>query len=541
MIILNIKKLFDKIKSTFHSIYPMVFYFHFLLLLIISFDLDGQRKMAKTYYKNKHLKSAGFIYKYPIFYDVKMPPKMQKFGEIEKKGKIWKYWYQNGQICRIESYKFVRDKNPYDLPNGKWIYFNEQGKKYREDTYLNGNLSNFTKEIYKDYHLTGEITLNKGILDTTLFEPFTIENNLIMNPSFDYFFYKPVSVIYDGKSKIDDWTPFWITPGNYTPDYLSNLRTIDVLSNYFLFDFPLPDKYSYVGLGLFREKTNYSEYIQGKLIKPLLKGRRYCVKISLALSSYSGFSINRIACHLSANQVNINENNESSFSTQIVLSTLSVDNKQFITLCDCFIAEGGEQFISIGRFTSSKNLKIKQRENIPLSQFGIEESAYYLIDNVDLHEIQDPIDCFCKNSFIQNEKIQTLPDSVIPTIETDLRNLKLGDSLILKNVNFEFNSSTIQLEADKILKILFNYLQEHPKIRILICGYTDDQGSREYNLELSVNRAKTVYTWLVNQGIEANRLKYIGFGKSYPLYNDKSGKFNEFNRRVEIKITYYEN
>jgi antitoxin component YwqK of YwqJK toxin-antitoxin module len=59
-------------------------------------------------------------------------------GEIEKKGKEWKYWYQNGQISRIENYRFIKDKNPYDLPDGKWTYFNEEGKKYRKDIYMNG-------------------------------------------------------------------------------------------------------------------------------------------------------------------------------------------------------------------------------------------------------------------------------------------------------------------------------------------------------------------------------------------------------------------
>src|SRR5664279_56840 len=190
--------------------------------------------MTRTYYKNGQLQSKGFIYTYPIFYDVKMPPKMQKFGDIEKKGKVWKYWYQNGQLSRIENYKFIKDKHPYDLPDGNWTYFNEQGVKYREEAYLNGILISSTREIYKDSRLAGTITLKNEITDTTLLEPLTSGNNLVINPEFDYYYYKPVPIIYDGKSKIDEWTPFWIAPGNYTPDYLSDLRTINVLSNYYL-------------------------------------------------------------------------------------------------------------------------------------------------------------------------------------------------------------------------------------------------------------------------------------------------------------------
>jgi outer membrane protein OmpA-like peptidoglycan-associated protein len=492
--------------------------------------------MTKIYYKNGQLESAGFIYKYPIFYDVKLPPWADRFGYIEKKGKAWKYWYPNGQLSRIENYKFIQDKNPYDLPDGKWTYINDQGKIYREDTYLNGILINSTKEIYKDSQLAGKITLNNGILDTTLFVPLTLGKNLVINPEFEYFYYKPVPVIYDGKSKIDDWIPFWTTPGNYTPDYLSNLRTIDVLSNYYLFDFPLPVKFNYAGLGLYREKSTYSEYIQGKLIKPLSKGQKYCIKVSIALPSYSGFSINRLAFFLSPKAIAINENNESSFLPQVILSTSAVDNKRFVTLCDYFVAEGGEHFISIGRFTSPDKLKIIQRENIPQSQFGIEESAYYLLDNVDLHEIQDTMECYCKNNIVQNDTMSTIPIKNISMIETDLNKLKLGNSVILKNVNFEFNSYVLQPDADTILKTLLTYLNDNPKIGILISGHTDDQGSENYNLELSINRAKSVYNWLINNGIESDRLKFTGFGKSCPLFKDTDEKSRTLNRRVEVKL-----
>ena len=507
-----------------------------ILLIICCLDSGGQRKMTRTYYKNGQLESKGFIYTYPIFYDVKMPPKMQKFGDIEKKGKVWKYWYQNGELSRIENYKFIKDKHPYDLPDGNWVYFNEQGVKYREEAYLNGILISSAREIYKDSRLAGTITLKNGTTDTTLLEPLTSGNNMVINAEFDYYYYKPVPVIYDGKSKIDEWIPFWSAPGNYTPDYLSNLRTIDVLSNYYLFDFPLPEKFSYAGLGLFREKTSYSEYIQGKLINPLTKGQKYCIKISIALSSYSGFSINRLAFFLSPHSVTINDGNESSFSPQVILSALTADNRHFVTLCDYFVAQGGEQYISIGRFTSPEKLKITRRENIPLSQFGLEESAYYLLDYIDLHEIKGTLECYCKNTIIKNDTLSTVPGIDLPAIETDLTKLKPGNSVILKNVNFDFNSFRLLPDADTILKSLLNYLVANPEIRILISGHTDDVGSDEYNLELSVNRAKSVYTWLIDNGIRSDRLKFTGYGKSRPLFKDGDDKSRSLNRRVEIEM-----
>ena len=186
-------------------------------------------------------------------------------------------------------------------------------------------------------------------------------------------------------------------------------------------------------------------------------------------------------------------------------------------MCDYFVAEGGERFISIGRFTSPDKLNVIKRKNIPQSQFGIEESAYYLLDNVDLHEIKDTMECYCKKSIIQNDTISIVPIKNISSIETDFKKLKLGNSVILKNVNFEFNSYVLQTDADTILKTLLTYLIDNPKIGILISGHTDDQGSEDYNLELSINRAKSVYNWLINNGIESGPIKIYWIWKRSPI------------------------
>jgi outer membrane protein OmpA-like peptidoglycan-associated protein len=493
--------------------------------------------MTTAYYKTGELKSKGFLYTYPVFYDVKMAnPKYQKSGDIEKKGKEWKYWYQNGQLSRIENYKLIKDRNPYDLPNGSWKYFNEQGVKYREDTYSDGVLINSNKEIYRGSQLIGKITLQNGILDTSLLVPLTSGKNLIINPDFDYFYYKPVAVTYNGRSKIDEWIPFWVTPGNYTPDYLSNLRSIDVLSNYYLFDFTLPEKFNYVGFALYKKSEPYSEYIQGKLVNSLAKGQKYCIKVSIALPSYSGFSVNKIAFHFSPMPITINESNESSFKPQVIVSTATVDNKGFITLCDYFVADGGEKYISIGRFTSPDKLEIVQRENTPKSDFGIENSAYYFIDKVELNEIQDTKECYCNNSKIEKDSVKLIPDTEPDNIGTDLTKLKLGKSVILKNVNFDFNSFRLLPISDTILKTLLTFLKDNPKIKLIISGHTDDIGTEEYNMDLSINRAKSVYNWLINNGIDSTRLDFKGFGKSLPLYKETDEKFRALNRRVEVKI-----
>lgn len=327
-----------------------------------------------------------------------------------------------------------------------------------------------------------------------------------------------------------------MTPCLVTPDYISNLRCIDKLNYNYLLDSPLPDKYNYVGIALYKESENYSEYIQGRLKETLIKGHKYCLRTSIALSSYSRFSVNRLAFNFSSTQVPITRKNEMTLSTPIIFTDLPTDNKQFTSLCDFFVAEGGEQFITVGRFSQPDKLEVVRRENIPQSQFGLDKSAYYLIDNIELFEIQDSAECFCKvNKIIEDaNKIKTTNDNRL--IETDLNKLKQGLSVILENVNFEFNSFKLLPTAESVLKTLLNYLNDNPDVRLRIAGHTDDIGTEEYNLDLSINRAKTVYKWLLDKGITSDRLEYIGFGKSLPLYKETDEKYRALNRRVEVKI-----
>lgn len=502
-------------------------------LLLLSPYVTAQKETVKNYYKDGKLKSKGQTYTYPVFYEDKRIPKSMPFANIEKKTKKWEYWYQNGQLQRVEHYKLVKDRNFHNLPNGKWIYFTEIGTKYKEEIYNNGILTLTKKEVFQDSKYVGFVSLNNGVSDTSVSVPITKGNNLVINSDFDLFYYKPVLITYHGETKIEDWIPYWTTPGQYTPDYLSNLRYIDVFSYNYIFNMPLPDKFTYAGIALYKESDSYSEYIQGKLTSQLIKGKLYCLRTSINFCSYSKYSVNRLAFYLSASPVSVNYKNESMFSPQVIFSKLPVENKHFTTLCDYFIADGGEQFVTVGRFAGPEDVNPILREEYLQGLFGLEKASYYIFDNIELFEIQDTSECNCK--------LETLPISPVeikPKVlyETDLNKLKQGMTVILENVNFEFDRYNLLPASEDILTTLLNYLEENPEIKICIEGHTDDIGTEQYNYDLSINRAKSVYNWLTNKGINSTRLRFTGFGKSRPIFNEKDEKHRALNRRVEVRI-----
>jgi len=512
------------------SVYKVVFFNLFILILHI--NVTAQKKTYSNCYENGKLKSKGQTYTYPVFYEDKRVPKSMHFADYEKKIKKWEYWYPNGQLQRVEHYKLVRDRSSQNLPHGKWIYYNETGTKYREEIYNDGVLTNTFKEVFREGSNAGFVSLNNGVTDTAIYLPVTKDKNLIINSDFDFNYYKPVQISYDGETRIEDWIPYWTTPGQYTPDYLSNLRNINALSYSHIFNMTLPDKFNYVGIFLYKESDSYSEYIQGKLTTTLKKGNKYCLRTSINICSYSKYSVNRLAFLLSASPVSVNLKNETDFSPQIIFSNLPVESKHFTTLCGSFIASGDEQFITVGRFIGPENMNPILRDEYVLGPF-VDRASYYVFDNIELFEIQESSECDCKSEILPISPVEIKPELLY---ETDINKIKQGTIVVLENINFKFDSYILLPESTDILNKLLNYLENNPGLKISIEGHTCDIGSDQYNNELSTNRARSVYLWLINNGIEQERLSFKGFGKNRPIFDESDEDHRELNRRVEVRI-----
>ena len=120
-----------------------------------------------------------------------------------------------------------------------------------------------------------------------------------------------------------------------------------------------------------------------------------------------------------------------------------------------------------------------------------------------------------------------------------LKKAEIGATFILKNIFFDFDKSTLVKESFVELDNLVSYLKTNKNLRIEIGGHTDNQGSDAYNETLSLERAKTVYDYLVSKGIDKRRLTYKGYGESVPIADNATEEGRAANRRTEFKITGY--
>ena len=108
--------------------------------------------------------------------------------------------------------------------------------------------------------------------------------------------------------------------------------------------------------------------------------------------------------------------------------------------------------------------------------------------------------------------------------------------IILHNLFFATNETTILPESEPAMQNLYELLTENPEIRIRITGHTDNVGSDRANQKLSEGRANSVRDNLIKRGISADRIEAEGKGETQPITTNDTEEGRAQNRRVEFVI-----
>ncbi len=144
-----------------------------------------------------------------------------------------------------------------------------------------------------------------------------------------------------------------------------------------------------------------------------------------------------------------------------------------------------------------------------------------------------------KSNYLFHSENFNLPSNgafniVDKTIE--LKNIKIGSKIALRNVFFATGSSAVTIESHSELDRLVKLLEDVPSLKIEISGHTDNQGAEELNTKLSQERAESVLTYVQSKGIDSNRMNAKGYGPSNPIANNNTSAGRQENRRTELKI-----
>jgi OmpA-OmpF porin, OOP family len=277
---------------------------------------------------------------------------------------------------------------------------------------------------------------------------------------------------------------------------------------------------------------NNREYLVGSIAKPLLEGHTYIFRMNVKISSRSTHIAFNIGAYFAPNKIKNPQSLPLNYKPQVV-SRITPDDyittntdirstKDLIpwnggttlTIQGSFVAMGDEKFVVIGNFDNDK--VIVSAPVFPIYAKVTKAIAYYLIDDVSLEE----------------DKTKEVVKIVKPLISK--KEMKVGSSIILKDITFSPNSAVLRTGAGETLTRLLETLNTYPKLVIEIGGHNDFTGKE--NAQLSEARAKAVADFLISSGINATRLTVKGYGSTNPVSFYNNEKEQAKNRRVEIKI-----
>ena len=109
-----------------------------------------------------------------------------------------------------------------------------------------------------------------------------------------------------------------------------------------------------------------------------------------------------------------------------------------------------------------------------------------------------------------------------------------GDSLI--SGDYRFDKAELDDRGQTALLDVAKQLQENPNLSVELEGYTDNVGNLPYNVQLSQRRSEAVRRFLVEKGVEMNRINSIGLGDIKPSADNTTPKGREQNRRVMVRF-----
>lgn len=192
----------------------------------------------------------------------------------------------------------------------------------------------------------------------------------------------------------------------------------------------------------------------------------------------------------------------------------------------------------------AKNLK-KNKKNLKIHK------RYTKGDCTNLECIQNEIgNTKANHAFVMRNSVNAISDD---------------KGIVMRNLLYDFNSAKLRPEAEIELLTILNLMENNPNISMELASHTDSRGAKSYNLNLSQLRANSVQNWLIDNGIESNRLNPVGYGEGKPavvtrqqeqIYNfltegdiltelfinsldskDKRDIAHELNRRTELFIS----
>ncbi len=363
--------------------------------------------------------------------------------------------------------------------------------------------------------------------------------NLIPNPSFEQRHCCPS--VYSMFYCVKDWAaPTKGTTDLYSDCELKHYTPIVRTPTNFFGHQATVEGISYAGLYAFYNR-DYREYMLTWLTQPLDSGKTYHVNMWVSLADTAGVAVKSFGVafldtvffkpqftHLEGVDFQPIYNSDSSFL---------VNKKDWTLLSLDYTARGGEKAFLFGNFKNNANTDTLMLSDTSIADYDRYDSYYYIdVVCVGLRNPDGTCDCINGGEPVVISDTNYIDLAEIEPNEAEVRRPKVGDIVILKHIYFDFDKAMLKPASEPELEKLYQLLVQYADLKIIINGHTDNKGSDEYNLQLSEARALAVYAWLIQKGIDSERLDFKGYGELRPIATNKTDEGRHENRRVEFEV-----
>lgn len=324
--------------------------------------------------------------------------------------------------------------------------------------------------------------------------------NLISNPSFESYKRRPAAMLDEGL-EFTRAVPGWVSPNRASTDFITpRFRSSKV---------QLVEPHDGKNMvGAVVQGAHWAEYLSIKLKEPLEVGKKYYVEFWInAPQSY-----------------NKNVTGTPLFNDHF---GLLFDKRLYFT--NTKIIEAKPQIIAAPKTRLQANLWQKINGSFTADQAA---THIYIGQFLDKNNSTNIIEAYYFLDDIFVEKIDKEAERFEPSKTYQIKGTVA--SIVMENIYFETDKYELLPESFSELNKLVKIMKENPSMTINIKGHTDSDGGTDHNQKLSENRANSVHDYLVDQGINKERLSHEGHGASQAIADNSTTQGKQKNRRVEF-------
>jgi outer membrane protein OmpA-like peptidoglycan-associated protein len=264
---------------------------------------------------------------------------------------------------------------------------------------------------------------------------------------------------------------------------------------------------NYAGLVVYSPKDKIARnYITSPLAQPMLKGKKYCVSMYISLAEGSKFATNNLGINFHKKQPKQEDNKTIVEKTAILHHQYKIMNATYgwEKVCGTYMAEGGEEFITIGNFTATEKTKTEKAIKIKDYKGVLSDFAYYFVDDISVIMVDQKSACDCGNQ--ENNK-DTYYHKIIMLEEkmTPIQRIEAHTAF------FPFGKYELQETNRSTIDAVINEMKTNPTFIIELFGHLDVNEAelatkKPLFADLSNRRIREVMKYMIENGIDEKRL-----------------------------------